>query len=193
MASGSLKWSKWCLVDNLGMLDIIIVILLAFGAFRGFRKGLLMELVTIVAFVVGIILGLKLMDLSGSFVHLLHDNFGRVAPFVLFVVIFVLTIVVVNQIGRALKKALDYTPLGSIDNFAGAFIGALKWAFAISLVFWVSSLIGLDMPANISNQSRLHPYIISIAPLVFDYASTLIPFTRDFFDYAGTGFDAAIA
>jgi membrane protein required for colicin V production len=168
------------------MLDIIIVILLAFGAFRGFRKGLLMELITIVAFVIGIILGVKLMDLSGSFLHLLHDNFGRIAPFVLFLVIFVLTIVVVNQIGRAVKKALNFTPLGSLDNFAGAFIGALKWAFAISLVFWVTSLIGLDMPVHVLNQSQLHPYVISIAPLVFDYAATLIPFTRDFFDSAGS-------
>ncbi len=175
------------------MLDVIILIIVAFGAFRGFRKGLLMELASIIAFLTAIILGLKLMDLSSSFLELLHDNFGRVAPFVLFIVIFVLTILVVNYIGHALKKALDYTPLGSIDNFVGSFVGALKWAFAISLVFWVSSLIGLDIPAQISNKSKLHPYVISIAPMVFDYVATLIPFTRDFFDSPGVGFDSATA
>ena len=175
------------------MLDIIILILLAFGAFRGFKKGFLMELVTIIAFIAGIILGLKLMDLSSSFLGMLHDNFGRIAPFVLFMVIFVLTILVVNRLGRSLKSALDFTPLGSIDNFVGALVGAFKWAFAISLVFWVSSLIGLDLPGHVTIQSRFYPYVVSIAPFVFDYVSTLIPFARDFFDSGTLSSESAVA
>lgn len=38
---------------------------------------------------------------------------------------------------KALKKVIDFTFFGTVDNVIGALAGAFKWAFIVSMLFWV--------------------------------------------------------
>ena len=155
--------------------DIIIVILLLLGAYGGYKKGLILELIAIIAFVLAIVGGFKLLHVGMEYVSKMYDGFGNFLPFVAFLVIFVLILIVVNMVGKMLKKIIDWTPLGVLDNLAGALIGVAKWALALSILLWVMSGLNINLPDYFTNNSRLLPFVSGFASQVGDFISTIFP------------------
>ncbi|MBW3545370.1 MAG: CvpA family protein, partial [Bacteroidetes bacterium] len=81
-------------------LDLVIILLLVWGTFSGFRKGLLLELMGIIAFVVGIAVGLKFLQWSMDWLATYVDIHESIAPYVAFFVLFVLVVLAINLIGN---------------------------------------------------------------------------------------------
>lgn len=155
--------------------DIVLLLLLAFGAYGGYQKGLILEVISLLALVLGVIGGIKLlhwgMDLLGS----AYDGFGPMLPLLSFLFIFTLIIVAVSLIGQMLKKVIDWTPLGVVDNIAGAAIGALKWALGLSILILIFGQLNLELPNHLTDNSVIYPRIAAVAPTVFEWISFLFP------------------
>ena len=160
--------------------DIILIILLGFGAFNGYRKGFILELITIVAFVLAIMGGFKLLHVGMEYVSRVYDGFGTFLPFVAFVVIFVLIIILVNMVGSILKKIIDWTPFGVVDNLAGAVVGVIKWALAIGVIFWVIDALSFDAISNTAENSKVLPFINQIITSTGNLINTVFPSFDDF-------------
>jgi membrane protein required for colicin V production len=166
----------------LNTLDIIITVFLLFGAYHGFKKGFLLEIISLLAFVLAIIGGFKLLHTGMELLDRHFDINGNLLPFVAFIAIFILIVVGMNLLGKLLKKVLDLTLLGSVDNIAGLILGALKWAFGISILLWLTSYVGLLLPEKYVDGSLLYGYVEPIAPITVDYISTIFPMANDLFD-----------
>ncbi|NJN26689.1 MAG: CvpA family protein [Cyclobacteriaceae bacterium] len=169
--------------------DIIIVILLLYGAYSGFKTGLILEIISILAFVLAIFGGFKLLHLGMEYVSKAYD-FGSFLPFVAFLVIFVLILILVNLLGKLLKKVIDWTPLGVLDNFSGALIGMAKWALAISILLWVMSGLHIRLPDYVVSNSRILPYITDFASQVGSFISSIFPSFDSFVDTLEELFDS---
>lgn len=65
-------------------LDIILLIPLVFGAVLGFRKGLLLEIFGVLAFVLAIIGGFKLMETGMVYLSEYFEDFDQLLPFISF-------------------------------------------------------------------------------------------------------------
>lgn len=160
--------------------DIILIILFIIGAYHGYKKGLILELISIIAFLLAIIGGFKLLHIGMDYVSRVYDGFGSFLPFVAFLVIFVLIIIVISTIGKILKKVIDWTPLGVVDNFAGALIGILKWALGASIVLWVITTLNLDFDSETLRNSSILPFTNQVLTSVGDFISTIFPSFEDF-------------
>ena len=162
-------------------LDIILIVILGIGAVTGFRRGFIMEIVSILAFILAIIGAFKLLQVGMTF---MQENFqlsGKLLPYLTFIIIFVAIVILVNLIGKAIKKMLDMTLLGSFDNLAGALIGILKWTFGLSVLFWIFNYFQFNPIERYSENSFIYPQVVSFAPVVVDYISALLPFAKDLF------------
>lgn len=160
--------------------DIIILIILAVGAYSGFKKGLILEIISILAFILAIIGGFKLLHIGMEYLARAYDGFGSLLPFVAFVLLFVLILVVVNLVGKILKKIIDWTPLGVLDNFAGALIGIAKWALGISIFLWVMSSLQINFPEFATRNSVIMPYVSNFASQVGVFISSIFPSFNSF-------------
>lgn len=155
--------------------DIIIIVILILGAYSGFKKGLILELIAIAAFILAILGGFKLLHTGMDYVSRAYDGFGNFLPFVAFLVLFILILIVVNMIGKILKKIIDWTPLGVVDNLAGALLGVAKWALALSILLWVMTGLNIHMPEYFTRNSRIMPFITGFAGQVGDFIATIFP------------------
>ena len=164
----------------MNFLDIILIALFVVGAYHGFKKGLILELIAIVAFILAIIGGFKLLHVGMEYISRVWDGFGSFLPFVAFLVIFVLIIILVNMAGSSLKKIIDWTPLGVGDNFAGALLGIVKWALGISIVFWVLSVLHLDFGSHAIENSKILPVANQLLTSIGNFIFTIFPSFEDF-------------
>ena len=101
-------------------LDWIILAFLAIGAYSGYREGLFLSLLSIVAFFVAMLMAFQLMDWGAMYLAKHVDNLTFMLPFVAFLMIFLGVLISLRVLAFLVKKSLDITLLGTIDNVAGA-------------------------------------------------------------------------
>ncbi|AQG81159.1 CvpA family protein [Spirosoma montaniterrae] len=154
-----------------------MLIPLAWGAFNGYRKGLLVEIVAIIAFVVAMIVGFKFLafgiDLLSPYIS--RELARKILPWLGFSIIFFPTVLMINRMGFALRRSLKYTLLGTFDSVAGATVGLFTWVFGISVILWLFSYMGVQMPPRQTEGAFLYPYIRPVAPKVMDKAAVWVP------------------
>lgn len=158
--------------------DIVILIVLAWGAFKGFRKGFIMEIVSVLALFLGILGAFKLLHFGMDWLDEYFEISGQLLPFVSFILLFIGIVILVNLLGKSVKKILDMALLGGFDSLAGAIIGIIKWAFGLSLLVWLSESFNVGPSEEITESSIFYPFIETMAPNVLDFLSGILPFAN---------------
>lgn len=157
------------------IIDIAILLLILFGAYRGFKKGLLVEIISFLALIIGVVSALKLTH-SGMTYFFGSNTSSKWLPFLVFLLIFLLVFFGIFLLGKLLKQVLDYTLLGQVDNLIGALLGAAKVAFGVSLILWLMFYTQINFPQNITADAVIYPKCLDFAPLVVKWISHVIPF-----------------
>ncbi len=137
--------------------DLALLIILLLGAYRGYTKGILMELVALAAFVIAIVGALQLMSWGVGFLSDTLQTDGAWLSLLAFVLLFVGILTGVSIAGKMLKSVVHLTPIGYLDGLLGAAVGVLKWAFGISIVFIVLDYAEVALPDT--NESELYGYV----------------------------------
>ena len=122
-------------------LDIIILLPLLIGLVRGLMKGIIAEVMSIAAIVLGL-LGAKWW--SAPFTNWLMQQFewSEAASFVVaYAVLFAGIALALNIMARLLSKLFQKINLGWLNRLAGGVFGVAKWGIVIlSLVLCLHSL-----------------------------------------------------
>lgn len=153
-------------------IDIILIILLLFSALSGFRKGLIRELTSLAAWVLGVFLAVKLTQILSPLITPSIIHSPAIARIVMFTMIFMGVVVVVTIVGKFLQAFFEDLDLGFLIRLGGALLSMLKSAFILSLLMVILhlSMIKWNWPSEeVRQKSRLYQPIESIAPAVFVY------------------------
>ena len=161
--------------------DIVIAIILLIGTVVGYRRGFLLELFFLLAIVTGVFVGFKLMGAGVDYLSREFNADKEVLPYVSFVIIFIIVMLLVTVIGRSIKDSLDRTFLGRIDAIAGAVLGLVKYAFGISVIIWLIEAFQISFPEGWKEESTLYPIAAKVAPALSDYFGEILPFFKETF------------
>lgn len=162
-------------------IDIVIALILAIGGYLGYKRGFLMELFYLLALVLGIFLGFKLM---GKGMQILHEQFNAdqtFLPYLAFIIIFILVILLVIFLGQRVKNSVDQTFLGKVDAIAGAALGVIKYSFCLSIIIWLVQSLKIELPQNWLEGSRLYPFTAKVAERTSSFLGQFIPFFKEIF------------
>ncbi|MFY0650633.1 MAG: CvpA family protein [Cyclobacteriaceae bacterium] len=165
----------------MNVIDIVVVVVFGIGAYSGFKKGFILEIISLGAFFVAIIGGIKLLDLGVGYLSSYIEGYDKILPVVVFTIIFILIIILLNWLGKLLKKVLDMTLFGSIDDIIGALLGILKWALILSIFLWVFTSFGGSFDKELTEESFFYKPVASFAPTLFGLISSVFPFIEEFF------------
>lgn len=116
-------------------LDIVILIVLAFGLIRGLKTGFVRQLTTLAGIVVAFVAAAAFMDRVGVMFEVYTGMSPGLAPLAGFVSVFLVCRLVIRLFGFALDDALTKVHLGGLNRLAGGVTGALKAVVVMSLAF----------------------------------------------------------
>ena len=160
-------------------LDLWLALLLLYGLYTGYRRGILVEIIGIVAFVVSLWLGFTLLQqaIDALAPYLGGGMARRFLPVIGFSGVFLSVVFIINRFGWLLRKSLKHTLFGSFDNLAGAAVGLFTYAFGLSVFFWLMQALHLDFPAAATTRgSLLYGYLQPLAPAVADRLAAAWPY-----------------
>ncbi len=160
-------------------LDLLLLLPLAVGTVKGYRRGLVLEVVSLLAFVVGVVGGLSLLSAAISVVRsYLGELFGML-PLVSFLLVLAGIMWGVHLLGGLVKQAVHLTPLGVLDNLLGGAAGALKWLLGLSLLLHGTALAGMNLLApSLTAGSVVLPWVQKATPLALQLTGYVLPFAQ---------------
>lgn len=147
-------------------LDILILIFIGWGIFRGFTRGLVRQAGGFLALLAGIWLAANYAEETKKWFSFAGDVSGVVA----FICIVVGTILAGYLFSFLLTKLLEKISLGPINKIGGGLFGGLKTALLLSVIFGLMVSAGKKIPAvdlNSRHHSTLYTYIGPLAPTLF--------------------------
>ncbi|MDP2237986.1 MAG: CvpA family protein [Bacteroidales bacterium] len=154
----------------MNILDIIILILLVIFTIQGFRKGLVAELSSLLALILGVYVAFFFSSVTADFLHEFFGIESKYLKLIAFVLTLVLVIVAVAAIGKVVEKIINTLMLGFFNRLTGAVFGAIKGMLILSLILMLlnyleigESLISKERQQN----SRLYDEVESFAPYIF--------------------------
>lgn len=152
----------------MNFLDIIFIIPIIWFAYQGFKRGLIIELASLVALILGIYAALYFSFYAENFLTKNMSMDSDYVPTVAFIITFLIVVIIVYFIGKILEKVISMVALGFLNKMAGGFFGILKAAVLISIVLLIinnfsEKFISKEKKEN----SFLYAPIAGIAPLIW--------------------------
>lgn len=149
--------------------DIVIAVILAWAGWKGFRKGLVVEIFSILALFAGLYLAIRFSDVVAIW---LRDDLGMQRewiPIVSFAIIFIAVLISVHLAARAIGKMLDLMALGFINKASGALFALMKvsliMSFSLMLIRPFTAKMQLPPEEHLEN-SMLYEPLRLLAPAV---------------------------
>jgi membrane protein required for colicin V production len=143
-------------------IDLVLILMLGLAAWKGFRRGFIIELASLLGLALGIWAGIRF---SNRVIAALDLEVKHAA--VAFLITFGLVLALVVLLGHLLTKAIDIAQLSLPNKLAGVAFGALRSAFALSIMLnllqgWTQ---GAWPPEEARAGSRLHEPVRALAPV----------------------------
>lgn len=150
-------------------IDIVFGVILILGAIQGLRKGLFVELASLVGLIAGIFGAIYFSHFVGDWLAEKTSWSEQIINLSAFAITFVIIVVVVSMAGKLLTKIADFAMLGIINKIAGAAFAVLKYAFLLSVVIMflnaANERIGF-VSEEAMEESLLFNPVRSIAPAI---------------------------
>lgn len=154
----------------MNIFDIIIASLLLFGFVRGLLKGLFVEVASLVALIGGVYGAIHFSYFVSDFLKEYVSWKQEYISLASFAITFVIIIVVIALLGKALTKIADFASLGIINKILGGVFGALKIGLILSVVFIFFGKMNDTIPfieKETLEESILYAPVKKVAPAIF--------------------------
>ncbi len=170
------------------MIDIIFAIILIIAIIKGYQKGLIIALFSIIALIVGLAAALKLSAAVAMYLQDHTTAASKWLPFISFAVVFCIVVIFVNLVGKFIEKTFEIAFLGWANRIGGILFYAVLYTIIFSICLFYFEKMNVFDKATI-NASQTYSFIAPLGPKVIDGLGKLIPLFKDTFTQLGGFFD----
>lgn len=151
-------------------IDATIVIILILSAVMGFINGLIKEVASLAALILGIWGAIKFSAFTAGKLYDYFDMTNRYVGIIAFIVTFIAIVILIHFIGLLADKLVNAVSLGFVNRLLGIIFGLLKSVLIMSVVFVILSAIDVRrpiLPKDKIEESMFFNPISDIAPAIF--------------------------
>ncbi|MBB1150949.1 MULTISPECIES: CvpA family protein [unclassified Myroides] len=152
------------------LLDILVVLALAFGVFKGVQKGFFVSVVAFLSLLIGTIGALKFSNVVKDFLQQQWGWESSFLPVFSFVIAFILAILVVRLAAQIATKVFEAAFLGLFNRLLGAifqlFVVILVMSLLYALVDQINSFFILVSPETL-NQAKSYQIYLFVSEHIF--------------------------
>jgi len=150
-------------------LDLIIGLPIVLLAISGFRNGLIKEIASLVALILGIYFAVYFSNIVADYLNEFIDIGYRWLFIIAFILTFIVVVIVVTLIGKLLSKIAALAALGILNRLAGMVFGIVKGIVIMSLMIMLFDMIdsrSAILKNNVKEGSLLYKPVEKVAPFI---------------------------
>jgi membrane protein required for colicin V production len=118
----------------MNFIDILLIVPLGYAAWRGFKKGFIIEVFTLLALLVGIYAGIHFSDWTANLIKGNVDMEDSYLPVIAFTLTFLAVGAMVYFAGKMLEQMVRVVNLSPLNKILGVVFGLIKMVYTLSVV-----------------------------------------------------------
>ena len=163
----------------MNLLDILIGLPLVWAIYKGFTKGLIIEVATLLALILGIYGAIHFSDFTAEFIRNRFDYDSNYMGIIAFISTFILIVIILNVVGKMLNSLVEAVALGMINRLLGVAFGLIKGIIIMSIVVYFVNF--LDKKIDFISQEKKENSLFYL-PMVHISETLFDIFDSDFDD-----------
>ena len=161
-------------------LDIVYIIILLLAVIKGYRRGIIVGIFSLVAVIIGLVAALKLSVVVAGWLQN-HSGVGAAwISFLSFAIVFCSVVVLVRIVARILHEAVKMLLLGWADKLGGIILYALIYTLIYSVLLFFATYIHL-VSQDMIEYSKSYSFVEPFGPKLIGKIGEWLPWFKDMF------------
>ncbi len=170
------------------LLDIIFAVIIVLAILKGYQKGLVVGLFSLVTVIVGLAAAMKLSTVVAGYIGKAVKVSDQWLPIISFAVVFFIILLLIRLGARAIEKTVELVMLGWVNKVAGVIFFAAIYTTVFSVLLFYTEQMKIIQPETIKT-SVTYSFVQPWGPKAIDGFGTVIPIFKDMFEQLEQFFD----
>ncbi|MEO8824017.1 MAG: CvpA family protein [Ginsengibacter sp.] len=162
------------------IIDSAFLIIMIIAVFKGFSKGLVVGVFSLIAFIIGLAAALKLSVVVAQRLSESSGIIARWMPLLAFSLVFLVVVLLVNIGARIIKKTVSLAMLGWLDRLGGILLYIIIYTIIFSVILFFAKKMTILKPETIK-VSKVYDFVAPWGPAVIDNLGKIVPVFKDLF------------
>ncbi len=162
------------------ILDILVAIIVILAVIKGYSRGLIIALFSVIAFIIGLAAALKLSAVVADHLGKAVKVSDKWLPIISFAVVFFIVVLLVRLGARFIQKTAELAMLGWLNRLGGILLYTGLYILIFSILLFYADQLGLIKPET-KNESVTYTYIQPWGPKLMDSLGSIIPIFKGMF------------
>ena len=123
----------------MNLIDSICLIILIYGSYKGFKNGIVGELLSFLGILLGIYLSKTYYPIVDEYLATIFDSTNQLVSLISVILIFSVTIILTKILSKVITKALNVMALGLLNKLIGSVFGLLKYLLILCIITFIFS------------------------------------------------------
>ncbi len=161
-------------------IDILFGILLLIAVVKGWRRGLVIAVFSVIALIVGLAAAMKLSTVVAAWLKDSTNISVQWLPFISFAIVLIGVVLLIRWGANLIEASLEVTLMGWLNRLGGMVLYILIYTLAFSVLLFYAAqlkLLNEDTIAQSVTYSKIQP----LGPMVINTFGRLVPWFKDMF------------
>lgn len=162
------------------LIDIVVAVLLVIACLRGYQRGLVVALFSVIAYIIGLAAALKLSAAVAGYLEGSVNISSRWMPFISFIIVFIIVVLLIRLGAKMVEKSLQLVLLGWLNRLGGIVFYLALYLIIFSIFLFYAEQLQLVKPSMIQS-SQTYSFVQPWGPKVINGFGAVIPIFKDLF------------
>lgn len=172
------------------IIDFLFAIAMLMAVFKGFGRGLIVAVFSLLAFFIGLIAAMKM---SAAVAVWLENKSGTQTtwmPFIAFVLVMAVVMLLIRFGANMIERAVDFAMLGWLNKIGGVIFYAAMYIIFFSIILFFAKSLGVLADETIAD-SKIYAFVAPWGPKSIEAIGSVIPIFKGLFQQLESFFDGA--
>jgi membrane protein required for colicin V production len=163
------------------IIDIVFAILIVLAVIKGYQRGLIVGLFSLVAIIIGLAAAMKLSAAVAGYIGEAVKVSDEWLPVISFAVVFIGVVLLIRWAANAIENAVEVVMMGWLNKLCGIILYVTIYTLVFSVLLFYAEQINIIQPETI-NKSVTYSFIQPWGPKAINGFASIIPFFSDMFN-----------
>ncbi len=162
------------------ILDLIFVVIIILAAFRGYQRGLIIGVFSLVSVIIGLAAAMKLSTVVAGYIGKAVKISDQWLPVISFAVVFLIVVLLIRWGANIIERTVEVVKLGWLNRIGGIIFYAGIYIIVFSVILFYVERLRIIRPETIE-KSVTYSFVQPWGPQAINTVGRLIPIFRDMF------------
>lgn len=162
------------------VLDLVFAVVIVLAILKGYQRGLIIGLFSLMAVIIGLAAALKLSAVVAGYIGKTVKVSEEWLPLISFVVVFLLVLLLIRLGAKAIERTVEVALLGWVNKLGGIILYAAIYTIVFSVLLFYAEQMKLIQPETI-DKSLTYSFVQPWGPKAINAFGSVIPIFKDMF------------